>query len=340
MQETQKITFAERMKSYRSQIDDIAATILEQMKQSKEPWEMSWSKGLPVAINAYTGKQYGGNNMLILWNECIKKNYKENKWATFYQWRKKKLKIKRGEKGTLICFAIPVNSTNRDAEQLNLFDTLNPGDYNKSNTGFKFRFRYVFNVHQVIGGYNPGPDLFTPQYTAGELVRQLITKSKAEIFEQGDKAYYSVTNDYIVMPNKNRFIDTKNATAEENYYATLLHELIHWTGHNTRCKRDLINKLASPAYAFEELIAELGSAILHAQLSQRKTPPLDHANYLNSWIKVLENDFSFFTEALELARTAIFYLNKLTGIYPDLKDQYEREVNKNSAKNWEYILGS
>ena len=117
----------------------------------------------------------------------------------------------------------------------------------------------------------------------------------------------------------------------------IIHELIHWTGHEMRCERQMLNKSGSPEYAFEELVAELGSALLCTQLNQKPVPALDHSQYIKTWLRVLKHDFSYFTEALELARTAIFYLNDLTGIYPYLKPQYQRKVKTNRVLHWTKI---
>ena len=87
----------------------------------------------------------------------------------------------------------------------------------------------------------------------------------------------------------------------------------------------------------EELVAELGSALLCTQLNQKPAPALDHSQYIKTWLRVLKHDFSYFTEALELARSAIYFLNDLTGIYPFLKPQYQRKINENRIKTWVQI---
>lgn len=333
-------TYAEKMSDYRLKIEEISKTILSQMKHADNPWEMPWQKGLPQAINAYTGKFYGGNNLLLLWSKCLQQNYYENKWATLYQWSKVKAKVKSGEKGTLICFAIPIQKEkNKSAIQLNLFEPINLKNINEENPRFNFRFRTVFNASQVKG-YTPDlPDIFNPERSSTELIQQIIEKSKAKIITGGERAFYRLTTDEIYMPHKARFVSTSGASQMDNYHATLIHELIHWTGHETRCKRHKLVDRTMEEYAFEELIAELGSALLCTQIKQKSTPPLNHANYLNSWIKVLNNDFSYFTEALELARTAIYYLNVITEIYPfTLKPQYKRELNENHIERWKEIL--
>lgn len=333
--------YADKMSEYRLQTEEISKTILAQMKQSTNQWEMPWHKGLPQAINPVTGKHYGGNNLLLLWNVCLKKNYTVNKWATLKQWRRKKAMVRRGEKGTLICFAIPIRNEQNRNIQLSLFEPTNLKDICQDNTKFTYRFRTVFNASQVKG-YTPDlPDLFNPERPSAELIQQIIEKSNAKIITSGEEAFYRFITDEIYIPHIARFVSTPDASQMDNYHATLLHELIHWTGHETRCKRHKLVERTRAEYALEELVAELGSAILCTQIKQKSVPPLNHANYLNSWIKVLKNDFSYFTEALELARTAIYFLNLLTGIYPyKLQPQYEREIYENHIERWKEIIES
>lgn len=85
-------SFSENAEAHRQEVNSIAVAILKQMKDGEGKYEMPWHKGIPVARNAFTGKQYGENNLIILWNKCLKKSYPENLWATLYQWRKVKAK--------------------------------------------------------------------------------------------------------------------------------------------------------------------------------------------------------------------------------------------------------
>jgi len=81
------------------------------------------------------------------------------------------------------------------------------------------------------------------------------------------------------------------ATGAESYYATLGHECTHWTRHPSRLDRDFGRKRwGDEGYAMEELVAELGSAFLSADLDLTLEPREDHAAYIGSWLKVLKND--------------------------------------------------
>jgi len=113
------------------------------------------------------------------------------------------------------------------------------------------------------------------------------------------------------MPDRELFVATSTSHATENYYATLLHELTHWSGHASRLKRDLINRFGDDAYAMEELVAELGAAFLCADLCITNTPRLDHAAYVSSWLKVLRDDTRAIFTAAAKASAAVDYLTGL-----------------------------
>ena len=112
------------------------------------------------------------------------------------------------------------------------------------------------------------------QRTAEEIIYSesdadyLIHSTGAEIRFGGSKAYYHRLEDYIQVPVEEMFISTAHSSATENYYSTILHELIHWSGPKQRLDRDLSGRFGDSAYAMEELIAELGASFLCAELGR------------------------------------------------------------------------
>jgi len=123
-----------------------------------------------------------------------------------------------------------------------------------------------------------------------------------EIRHGGNRAFYSVTHDFVQMPPFAAFRDS------ESYYATLAHEMTHWTRHPSRLNRDFGRKrFGDEGYAMEELVAELGSAFLAADLELTPEVRDDHAAYIASWIKVLRGDKrAIFTAASHAHRAADF----------------------------------
>ena len=145
-------------------------------------------------------------------------------------------------------------------------------------------------------------------------VERFIEKTHAEILYGGNEAFYETDGDYIQVPEQRMFIDTENGSATEHYYATLLHELTHWTGHAERCNRNLKNRFGDQAYAFEELIAELGAAFLCADLQVRNcylNEWQDATAYIASCLKVLKFDSKAIFDACVKAAEAVAYLHNL-----------------------------
>jgi antirestriction protein ArdC len=115
-----------------------------------------------------------------------------------------------------------------------------------------------------------------------ESCEAFIKAQRALIKHGGNRAFYVPSADYIQLPELDQF------KSSHDYYATSLHELSHWTGHESRLNRDFSGRFGNEAYAFEELVAELGSAMLCAHL--KLDGQLQHSSYIASWLKVLKDD--------------------------------------------------
>lgn len=287
------------------QLAELAETIISQMKEGAETWYMPWHKGLQEPVNALTGRVFQGRNAAILWNASTQRNYQKNEWATLHQWGSKGKRIRAGAKGVRV-FA-PILHKAPD-----LFD-------GESDALAGFRSYHVFN-EQEVKNYNPEhPDLFADFFTqdVDEHIEQLVTRSKADIEYSGDKACYMPSRDKIYMPPRNTFVATPHASATEGFYSTLVHELTHWTKKEGRSPRSGPFDDSHKNYAFEELIAELGSAMICSRFNQKIQPRPDHAAYLNGWLSVLEHDFRYFYRALYQAQSAVHWLYRYTAMVPD-----------------------
>lgn len=109
-------------------------------------------------------------------------------------------------------------------------------------------------------------------------------------------AFYSPAYDFIQVPPQEAYFEPIN------WYRTKLHELGHWTGHAARLNRDFSGRRGGEAYAREELVAELGSAFLCAELGV--VPTVRHADYLGAWLEVLKGDNRAIIQAASLASKA------------------------------------
>ena len=283
---------------YQRVTNQIIAAIERGAGDYQMPWNpklcASAATGLPH--NPIGHYAYRGINILSLWASQHESAYATTAWATFKQWQAAGAQVRRGEKGTLTVFFKPIDASDRPAA----------GEDEQSSRRFVAKAAYVFNAAQV-DGYEPAspPALPTIERHAGADV--LIQASGASIHHGSHQACYVPSRDQIHLPPEGAFRDA------ESYYGVALHELIHWTGHEHRCARDLRHRFGSEAYAAEELIAEMGAAFLCAELGITPEPRIDHARYIESWLRVLKSDKrAIFTAASKASQAANYLRSRLT----------------------------
>jgi antirestriction protein ArdC len=215
--------------------------------------------------------------------------FKSNQWATYKQWLELGGQVRKGTKGTTIIFYSPVSGSKVNA------------DGEEKSYHYVLKSYSVFNADQ-IDGYTP-PVVTVKPFNSIAALEALATDSGAIIKHGGDRAFYSPSEDFIQMPHKTDF------TNEAAYYATLLHELAHWSGNATRLNRDLSGRFGNEAYAAEELIAELSAAFLCAEY--QIDGDLRHAGYIASWLRILKNDNKAVFKAAALAQKSADYIKAL-----------------------------
>lgn len=268
------------------------------LEDYKAPFANLTAQQLPV--NPMTENNYHGINTLILWLEQQVQSFGCNEWGTFKQWKDKGANVKKGEKSSLIVFYKRVEKKENQGNDPEFYNMLK-----------SYR---VFNADQVEN-YEP-----TREEIKGTLgtveridqIEQFVTATGADIHADKNMACYCPASDHIEMPSEGVFFETEQS-ATENYYAVLLHELTHWTGGKKRLDREQAGKTNKESYAFEELIAELGSAFLCAQFEIKQQGRDDHARYIKSWLQALKNDKKFIFKASAQAQKAIDYLNDSQG---------------------------
>ncbi len=228
----------------------VTANIIAELEAGAAPWVKPWKAGRTNAVmpvNAATGRAYSGINIPILWQAASADGYPTHRWMTFRQASAMGGKVRRGEHGAEVVLALrmPVDDDEDKAPR----------------TRPLLRTFIVFNVAQ-IGGLPDESTPLTPPIPDSQL-EAFVTATGSEIRIGGNRALYFPTADYISMPAVGAFTDAVS------YYATILHELGHWTGHPTRLDRDLTGRFGSRAYAAEELVAEFTAAFLCADLGIR-----------------------------------------------------------------------
>jgi antirestriction protein ArdC len=287
------------MTPYERITNRIVATLAQGVRPWVQPWTAAHAAGPVSRPLRHNGVPYAGINVLALWSAAMEHGYAAPVWMTFRQAIELGGHVRKGETGSPVVYANSLTVEDADADDEGATERRQVR-YLKSYT--------VFNVEQIDGlpaHYTaqalPQPNPET-RIAAGE---RFAMRTGAVIRHGGDRAFYAPHADLVQMPPFEAFEDAFG------YYATLLHELTHWTGHATRLARDLRNRFGDEAYAAEELIAELGAAFLCADLGIALTPREDHASYLAVWLKVLRSDSRAIFTAAASAQRAADYLHAL-----------------------------
>ena len=278
--------------------DAVTEKIVAAIKKGAGMYVMPWHGGSPpcsIPVNASTKAHYRGVNILALWAETAVKGYSSGNWASYRQWKDLGAQVRRGERGTVVVFfKKDERSDEADEDEHTKFQRL------------VARAFWVFNAAQVEGWDEP-PAQF-PAYYPIKDADALVKATGAQVRHGGAMARYMTKEDVIEIPNRERFIGTATSTSTECYYAVLLHELTHWSGAPHRLNREFGKRFGDHAYAFEELVAELGAAFLSAILGMANEPRQDHAAYVSSWLEVLNHDHKAIFTAASQAQKAAEYL--------------------------------
>jgi len=278
----------------------ITNRIIADLEQGVRPWFKPWNAehaaGRITKPLRHNGVPYKGINVIMLWSDAMAKGFTCPIWMTYKQAQEIGGQVRKGETGSLVVFANTVTRT----------ETTEAGEETEREIPFMKGYT-VFNGEQIDGL----PDQYraTAAPTLDPVSRidhaeQFFAATGADIRHGGNRAYYAIQPDYVQMPD---FVTFRDA---ESYYATLAHEMTHWTRHPSRLDRDLGRKRwGDEGYAAEELVAELGSAFLSTELGITPEVREDHAAYIGSWLKVLKDDKRAIFTAAAHAQRAADYLN-------------------------------
>lgn len=292
---------------YQGVTQAIVAAIEAGAGEYQMPWNTRLCFGTATGLPCNPIGRYGykGINILSLWCSQQIRSYPTTEWATFRQWQSAGAKVRKGEKGTLTVFYKPVVADKRAGAD--------DDDAQSRSRCFVARAAYVFNAAQV-DGYMPPTAPPLPEIERHTRAEELIAASNAAIQHSGPNACYLPSRDEIHLPPPGAF------HSSAGYYGVALHELTHWTGHQSRCARDLRGRFGTEAYAMEELVAELGAAFLSAEIGLAAEPRIDHAQYIESWLKVLKGDKrAIFTAAAKASQAATF-LTELAAGRPNMNE--------------------
>lgn len=264
----------------------VAEKLIEQLKQGTAPWQKPWQPGEAggiVPMNPTTENRYKGINAMWL----MAQGYSDQRWMTYKQALDIGAQVRKGEKGTGIQYwKFTEEQILRDDHGKPVINA--EGEKVKQTVRLerpRAFFATVFNAEQIDGLPPLQPKVEAEQtWKAQERAEDILVASGAVIRHgEADRAFYRPSTDSIHLPDKGQF------PSADNYYATALHELGHWTGHSSRLDRDLMGGFGSESYAKEELRAEIASMILGDELGIGHDPG-QHVAYVGSWIKSLQED--------------------------------------------------
>jgi len=287
-----------KTKTKKNIYETVTEKIIDSLQTGVVPWARPWEANqYGIHRNAVTDRPYRGLNILLLNMVAMIKGFVDPRWLTFRNAEKLGGHVKKGEKGVGIIFW--------------KFVPAKPDGANDVETGSEdedqkviplVRMYTVFNVEQCEG------------LKIAELEEQEIDDSSHPDSERildlpiikhgGSEAYYSKSRDFIALPVRGSF------ESLEFYFSTAFHEIVHWSGHKSRLHRKFGNRFGDQDYAFEELVAEIGSAFIGAGTGI-PFEEMRHPEYINSWLQILKKDNrAIFTAAAKAQTAADFVLDK------------------------------
>ena len=290
----------------------VTEKIIAQLEAGTVPWLKPWSAKPPA--NLISQKEYRGLNTFLLGSQGFASRY----WLTYAQANRLGGHVKKGEKSSLVVFwNIGEERTIVNRET---------GAERKSKPVL-LRYYSVFNLTQTEGiAEKLGLDKQVPVIPSIEDCEAIVAgMPNSPAREQSAKAYYRPSNDTVGMPARELF------ASPQGFYATLFHELTHSTGHASRIGRDgieTLNTFGSESYSKEELIAEMGAAMLCGVTGISPAVLDNSAAYLANWISVLKGDSKLLVQAASAAQKAADYIR---GITPKSAGEASEEVSAGDA---------
>ncbi len=278
-----------RLDAYHRQVAD---ALIDQIERGTAPWTEAWKPGeKALPFNVKTGKPYRGGNSVWLASTANRRSFADERWGTYRQIKDLGGQVRRGQKGCAILFwQFETSKLARDAAGRPLLDDKGQPVYEVKPLASPRVYRYtVFNAQQCDGLPPRHRRAAARAWDRHEEAERVFKQAGAVIeHARGNRAYFDLRRDRIVLPFKEQFPDGPS------YYQSALHELGHWTGHPSRLNRQTLlqgieHGYGSHAYAREELRAEISSMMTGDRLAIGHDPSR-HASYVGSWVKALRED--------------------------------------------------
>ena len=328
-------------------LDLFAEMMIERIETISKDWSKPWitegSLGWPKNLS---GREYNGMNALMLLLHCEKNGYKIPRFCTFdcvqrlNKPTEKQAKegvelprvvVNRGEKSfpVMLTTFTCIHKETKEKIKYDDYKMLSDEEKKMYNVYPKMQVFRVFNVSQT-NLQEARPEIWN-KLANGDAVK--LDESEKMSFEpmdvmirdnrwicpikpmHQDKAYFSITKNEIVVPEKAQF---KNG---ESYYGTLWHEMTHSTGIEGQLDRIKPTAFGSDEYAREELVAELGSALVAQRYGMSKALKEESCAYLKSWLEQLK-------ESPQFIKTTLLDVKKATSLVTQNVDKIAEELEK------------
>ena len=285
-------------------IKQIADAFIAKIEAFNGKWEEPFfGANKNFARNVITKRQYRGLNLVCLWLSQEKNNFTSNLWGTFDQWKEKGKSIRKDEKGTCIFFFKPMKYT------VEIVNEAGESEIEEKET-YIIRYYTVFNACQMTD-YVPEETEQTAPDVLEEIAdfkTKFLDKTGIKYSEGHGRACYRPATDEVLLPSIEQFL------INSEYIPPACHEFTHATGAEHRLNRDFSGKFGDEAYAFEELIADIGAGFVSAALGKSYIFQNNNIAYLKSWAKVLKDQPRAILKACSHAQKAADYLLDLAEI--------------------------
>jgi len=277
-------------------------------------WFCPWAKSegvMGMPINNATGKAYKGINILLLSAACADNGFEYNEWLTYKQCADKGGQVKKGSKSEMVIYW-QVSFVDKDSNWYKNEDAVKAAGLTMADVQKRFAAKWfnVFNIAQCdnIEPKTPARPVdvnndIDPIERAEAVYNNYPEAKRPTLSHGGDSAFYRPSTHSVQMPEMNRF------ESADAYYATLFHELVHSTGHESYLDRDLKNGFGTDKYAKEELVAEIGSMFLMG-LTGLEVKNDNQQAYINGWISKLTKEPKLAISAAQRAMKAVDFITE------------------------------
>lgn len=336
-------------------LDLFAEMMIEKIESIRKDWRKPWftEGALPWPRNLH-GREYNGMNALMLLLHCEKQGYTIPRFCTFDCVRRlntpgkdgqelPRVSILRGEKSfpVMLTTFTCIHKETKEKIRYEDYKKLSEKEQELYNVFPKMQVFRVFNVAQT-NLREARPELWEkleqevtrPQIEDGEHLSfaPVDTMIRDDLWicpirpKHQDQAYYSITKNEIVVPEKEQF------KSGEAFYGTLFHEMTHSTGAKDVLDRFKPAAFGVPEYAREELVAELGSALVAQRYGMAKHIKEDSCAYLKGWLDELKESPQFIkTTLLDVKRAASLITQKVDKIARELEQDLGKQERQDNG---------